>query len=359
MKMTSKFLGALLAAATCLASSARAAAATDAPPPPAPRLEDLFPDTAVAKGKNFEIKRSRLDEAINGVRTAALAQGKQVSPAELEKVAFDHLLEVQLLTEKATADDKTKGAAEADKRMDVIRKKAPSEDALTKQLKTMNLTIDGLHARLAEEATAEQVLRDKVTVTDADVKKFFDDNPAQFEEPEMIHGYHILVVAVDKSTGTQLPDDEKKLKKKIADGLLKRVKDGEDFSKVARDASDDPGAKENGGEFTLPRGRMPVEFASAAFSLTTNQVSDVVTSSLGYHIIKLVEKLPAKKLELAKVSPDIRNYLEAQQMEKILPEVSAKLQKEAEVQILDEELKRIEDSAAANAPKPAPALNMP
>jgi peptidyl-prolyl cis-trans isomerase C len=363
MKTKCKLFGVLFAA-VCLALPAPGAAdktaATNAPAAPgaAPKIEDLFPDTVVARGRGFEIKRSQLDEAMSGMRSTVIARGQQVTPAdnpEIEKKSFDHLLEVQLLNGKATDEDKTKGAALADKRLDMIRKQAVSEDALAKQLKTMNLTVDSLRARLAEESTAEQVLRDKVTVTDADIKKFFDDNPSLFEEPEMIHGYHILIITVDKTTGAQLSDDDKKAKNKIADGLLKRINDKEDFSKLARDFSDDPGAKENGGEFTLPRGRMPLEFASAAFSLQTNQVSDVVTSQLGYHIIKLVEKLPAKKLEFAKVSPDIREHLETLEMGKILPDVSAKLQKEADVQILDEELKKIEEAAAAEAPKPAPS----
>lgn len=365
MKLTGKKSGILLAT-LCLTLSAPGAAnnaaTTNAPAATgaAPRLEDLFPDTVVAKGKGVEIKRSRLDEAMAGMRATVIARGQQVTAADapqIEKEAFDHLLEVQLLTGKATDSDKAKGAAEADKRLDLIRKKSMSEDALTAQLKTMNLTIDGLHARLAEEATAVQVLRDKVIVSDADVKKFFDDNPAQFEEPEMVHGYHILILAVDK-TGTPLPEADNAAKKKTADSLLKRIKNGEDISKLAKDFSDDPSAKENNGEFTLPRGRMPLEFASAAFSLQTNQVSDVVTSKLGYHIIKLIEKLPARKLEFAKVSPDIRNYLEMQEMQKILPDVSAKLQKEAGVQILDEELKKIEDTAAADAAL-KPSMKMP
>jgi len=369
MKLTCNYFGVLLAA-VCLtfpalgAADKPAGANAPAPAKAAPKLEDLFPDTVVAKGKGFEIKRSQLDEAITGVRATAVARGQQISPADapaIEKLSFDHLLQVQLLNGKATDDDRAKGAAEALKRLDLIRKKSTSEDSLAKQLKTMNLTVEGLRARLAEEATAEQVLRDKVTVTDADVKKFFDDNPSQFEEPELIHGYHILIITVDKN-GTPFSDDEKKAKKKIADGLVKRIKDGEDFSKLARDFSEDPSAKENGGEFTLPRGRMPLEFASAAFSLQTNQVSDIVTSQLGYHIIKLLEKLPAKKLEFAEMSPLIRDRLEAVEMGKILPEVSAKLQKEADVQILDEELKKIEDAAAAaatGAAKAAPAVKTP
>src|SRR5260370_23096101 len=148
-----------------------------------------------------------------------------------------------------------------------------------------------------EEAPGEGVLEGelKVNVTDADVKKFYDDNPAKFEQPEMVRASHILLGTKDQSSGTDLSDDQKKAKRKQIDDILKRARDGEDFAKLAKEYSEDPGSKDKGGEYTFPRGQMVPEFEAAAFSLKTNQVSDVVTTQFGYHIIKLSEKLPPKK----------------------------------------------------------------
>ncbi len=371
MKSNSKSLGVLLAAAVLTTTVLKADDKPASTPPAAPgtastpKADDLFPDPVIAKGKGFEIKRSRLDEAVSGVRTSATARGRELTPADLpmiEKSSFEHLLEVQLLKSQATDADKTKAATEAEKRLGIIKKRAPSEEALIKQLKAMNLTMDDLRSRLVEEATAEQVLRDKVTVTDDQVKKYFEDNPSQFEEPEMVRASHILIMTADK-TGAQLTDDEKKAKRKIADDLLKRAKAGEDFAALAKKYSDDPGSKENGGEYIFPRGRMVKEFEAAAFTLQTNQISDIVTTQFGYHIIKLSEKIPAKKLELAKVSPDIKNYLESMEMEKILTDVAGQLKKTANVQILDADLKTLmetTDEMPKAAPgKPAPPVLAP
>ncbi len=356
MKSHRKILGVLLAASVL---STAALKADDKPvtSTAAPIAPDLFPDPTIAKGKGFEIKRSQLDEAISGVRSAAAARGKELTQADLpliEKSSFEHLLEVQLLKAKATDADKTKATVEADKRLAIIKKRAPSEEALVKQLKVMNLTEDGLRARLIEEATAEQVLRDKITVTDDQVKKYFEDNPSQFEEPEMVDASHILFMTVDPKSGKPISDDEKKAQKRKADDVLKRAKAGEDFAKLAKDYSEDPGSKENGGKYIFPRGRMVKEFEAAAFSMQTNQISDIVVTQYGYHIIKLNEKIPAKKLEFAKVSPDIRTYLESAEMEKILPDYAGQLKKEADVQILDGELKTMLE-APTEKPVPPPA----
>ena len=68
---------------------------------------------------------------------------------------------------------------------------------------------------------------------------------------------------------------------------------------------------------------MVAPFEAAAFSLKTNQISDVVTTSYGYHIIKLLEKIPAKKFELAKVNTDIKDYLAQQEIDKMAPDLYA------------------------------------
>jgi peptidyl-prolyl cis-trans isomerase C len=85
--------------------------------------------------------------------------------------------------------------------------------------------------------------------------------------------------------------------------------------------------------------------------MKTNQVSDIITTQFGYHIIKLSEKFPAKKLELAKVSQDIKDYLKGQAVSKQLPEYMEKAKKDAGVQILDPKLKPT-DSALETSPAP-------
>jgi parvulin-like peptidyl-prolyl isomerase len=345
MKLIRKSFGVLLAAAvlgTVIAQADDKSANS--------KLDDLFPDPVIAKGTGFTIKRSQLDEAISGVRATAMARGRELTPADMpmiEKTSFDHLLQVDLLTRKATPEDKAKATVEADKRFDMISKRAPSKEALEHQLQAMGLTIDELHKRLIDEATAEQVLRDSIKpVTDAEVKAFYDGHPSQFEEPEMVRASHILLMTNDKN-GQPLTDDQKKAKLKQIQDLLKRARAGEDFAKLAKEYSEDPGSKDKGGEYTFPRGQMVKEFEAAAFSLQTNQISDVVTTRYGYHIIKLDEKIPAKKLELAKVAPDIKNYLETMEVQKMLPDVYEKLKKEDNVEILDPQLKAVLETAEA------------
>jgi parvulin-like peptidyl-prolyl isomerase len=196
----------------------------------------------------------------------------------------------------------------------------------------------------------------KVNVTDADAKKYYDDNPARFEEPEMVRASHILLVTTDPKTNAELSDEQKAAKRKQMEGLLKRARAGEDFAKLAEEYSEDPGSKYKGGEYKFPRGQMVPEFEAAAFSLNTNQVSDIVTTRFGYHIIKLNEKIPAKKVPYEQAANGIKEGLTQQALQKQFPDYIAKLKKDAGVEIIDEKLKAVELPAASGLPAGHPPV---
>lgn len=333
-----------------------------APAKPADKMSQLFGDTIVAKGKGVEVKRSQLDDAVVSAKASMAARGQSV-PADrmalVEQGVLDRLIQMQLLLGQATEADKEKGAKQGLARFDQIKTNAVSEETLNRQLKAVGMTQPELLKRITEEATAEMTLERElnINITDADIKKFYDDNPTKFEQPEMVRASHILLATRDLTTQTDLPDDKKAAKKKQMEELLKRARGGEDFAKLAKEYSEDPGSKDKGGEYTFPRGQMDPQFEAAAFSLKTNQVSDIVITPYGYHIIKLSEKIPAKKVELANVSPNVKEYLTQQALQKAnVPAYMAKLRTEAGVEILDEKLKPKETSDSAVLPPGHPAV---
>ncbi|HZV34755.1 MAG TPA: peptidylprolyl isomerase, partial [Verrucomicrobiae bacterium] len=246
------------------------------------------------------------------------------------------------------------GKSEAEKRLATMHKQVTNEETFTMQLKSLGMTEDQLRKRLTDAATAETVLMSKVSVSDADIKKFYDDNPTKFQQPEKVKAAHVLISTGNPHSTTPMSDSEKQAKLKIAQNVLKRAKANEDFAKLAKEFSDDPGSKDNGGEYTFARGEMVPEFEAAAFSLQTNQISDIVTTQYGYHIIKLLEKFPAKKLELAEVKPDIKAYLEQSAVQKMLPDYYATLKKDAKVEILDNDLKALEEAQVDLPPASIP-----
>lgn len=349
--------GELALAPGMAATSTPTPADAGAPAKSGPKISDLFPDEVVAKGKGVSIKRSQLDDAMVSIKSTFAARGQDLPPDEmnhLEQQVLDRLIQVQLLLQKATDQDKAIGKEVCQKRMDAFRTRAGSEEAFTRQLKSVGTSPQELQSKMTDESTAEAVLERElnIKVSDEAVKKFYDDNPSKFEQPEMVRASHILIGTRDEAN-KELPEDQKSAKHKKAEDVLKRARAGEDFAKLAKENSDDPGSKDKGGEYQFARGQMVPEFETAAFSLKTNQISDIVTTTYGYHIIKLSEKIPAKKIELAKVAPDVKEYLKQQDMKNHQQDLQSyldKLKKDSGIEILDENLK-LKQTAGSDAPQ--------
>jgi peptidyl-prolyl cis-trans isomerase C len=332
---------------------------TTGAPKPAANATGLFGNTIVAKGKGVEVSQGQLDEEVVRLKAQAAARGQTIPPEQMAMVdrqVLDQLIQVQLLQAKATDADKAAGKALAEKRFEEAKTRLGSEEALNRQLKVMGATREEVLTKWSEGATAEAVLKRelKVNIIDEEVRKYYDDNPARFEEPEKVRASHILLTTTDPKTNAELTEDQKAAKRKEIEGILKRARAGEDFAKLAKEYSEDPGSKDKGGEYTFPRGQMVAEFEAAAFSLGTNQVSDIITTRFGYHIIKLSEKIPARKVEFAKAESDIKEGLTQQAVQKQFPDYIAKLKKDAGVEILDEKLKAVELPQAPALPPAQP-----
>ena len=396
MKIATKLVFLLVAAGVVTGRSATAdAPPTDkaaAPDKPAIKATDLFGDSVVAKGKGVEVKRSQLDDTLISIKATAAARGQNIPPehmAMLEQQVLENLIRIQLLLTKSNDDDKAKGKEACAKRLDEIRTRAGSEEALNRQLSAVGTSREDFTAKMTQECTAEAALERelKVTVSDADIKKFYDDNPSKFEQPEMVRASHILFGTRDTDTNKELPDDKKAAKHKLAEEVLKRARAGEDFAKLAKDYSEDPGSKDKGGEYIFGRNQMVHEFETTAFGLKTNEISDIITTQFGYHIIKLSEKIPARKAALddevtftsssvliksslskaaaemagpfKKLSDILRENLRQQELQKQLPAYVAKLKKEVGLEILDEQLKSKETPDSPALPPGHPAAVKP
>jgi peptidyl-prolyl cis-trans isomerase C len=361
------FLSAVLILGLVSAQAATENAAAPAAPAAAPgtnaaptdAMTALFGDPAVAKGKGFEIKRSELDQVVTAAKANAAAAGQGL-PSGFEMQILNQLIYIQVLQQLATDADRAEGKQEAQIQFTNIIKHFGSEEAFQRQLKAVNMTVDQLLNKAISEATAKAALRRQlnVNVTDAEAMEYYTNHPSDFEQPELVHARHLLLLTIDQSTHQPLPADQIAAKRKQIDDLRKRLAAGEDFATLAKQYSEDPGSKEEGGELSpFPREKMVPAFSTAAFSLPTNQVSEVVTTEYGFHLIKVIDKTPAKTLEFSTVSDDLKKMLAQQKMAKLAPPYIEKLKKTYDVEIIDPSLKAMADAmdaADTNSPASTP-----
>ena len=154
-------------------------------------------------------------------------------------------------------------------------------------------------------------------VTDQAVREFYEKNKAQIHPPERVHLRHILVM-VDPKVAT--PADKAKAREK-ADGLLKRVQAGEDFAKLAQESSEDPGKPAGGDIGWIVRGQTPPSFEQAAFALAKpNELSPVVESPFGFHLLQLVERQKPGTVPYEQIKGRITDLLKQQEAQKQIHE---------------------------------------
>jgi len=152
-----------------------------------------------------------------------------------------------------------------------------------------------------------------ITVTDLDLQAYYDQHRDEYRVPEQVKVSHILIKTPLPAPGAK--EDEKAVAdvRAKAEGVLKEVKAGGDFAKLAEKYSDDPGSAKSGGELGwIGRGRTVPEFEKAAFSLGKGQTSDLVKSSYGFHIIHVEDKQAAHLKTLAEVKSEIEEKVRQQ-----------------------------------------------
>lgn len=127
-----------------------------------------------------------------------------------------------------------------------------------------------------------------LAVTEAEARKYYDENPDKFKIPEQVRASHILI-ATEATDPNADPNQVKAQAREKAEGLLKQVKDGADFATLAKENSACPSASDGGDLGTFTRGKMVPAFEQAAFGLKVGEVSDLVETEFGFHIIKVTE----------------------------------------------------------------------
>lgn len=353
--------GLFVAAPMCAAETA---AQPKTPPPSKDAAANLFPDKVIAKGKGFEVKQSELDTIYTLVKANYESRGMPIPEAqraELSSRVLQNIIVTKLLVARAKDADKAKAKEATDKQIAEEKKRMPSEEIYQLQIKAMGMTMEQYQKNALEQQICQAVIDrevgESVKVTEADAKKFYDENVERFKQPERVRAAHVLVSIKDPADTNPNPaqrrdlsDKDKAAKKKLAESIRDRARKGEDFAKLAKEFSDDPGSKDKGGEYTFGRGEMVPEFEAAAFGQGVNEVSDPVTTVYGYHVIKTLEKIPARTIPYSELAERIKKYLHDQKMQELMPEYFEKLKKDAAIEILDESLKP-KDTKPAAAPK--------
>lgn len=286
---------------------------------------------ATVNGK--AITRAQFDRQMSGVRQRLQQSGRLLSDVELRDVktrVLESLIDRELLYQESQKRGVKGDAKAVDAQLAQFKQRFETPAAFEEALKSMNLTENIIREELLKNSAIDQLVQERfgkvVDVSDAEAKAFYNERHELFEQPERVHARHILVsVKPDASA------EEKKAAKKKIDDLKARIKKGEDFATLAGAQSDCP-SKERGGDLGyFARGQMVKPFEDVAFSLQPGEVSDVVETDFGYHLIQVIEKKPQETIPFDDVHAKISEHLQKQKMQQKVEEFLTQAKKDAKI----------------------------
>jgi peptidyl-prolyl cis-trans isomerase C len=299
------------------------------------------PTDVLVRVNGTAITRLEVERAVKVM--LAQAQGlPDPTPPEIlqqaQKSAQDQLVLAELLYQEASKSEvKDLDKLVADK-LAANRAKFASDAEFETALKGVDMTQKDLKEFTRKDIVISTFVEKRFVATtkisDADVKKFYDENLTKlFSTPESVQASHILIGFDEKATGEELKKSKEKAKEK-AEALLKKVKEGADFAALAKSDSSCP-SKEQGGDLgSFSRGQMVEPFEKAAFGLKVGEVSGVVETQFGYHIIKVTGKQAASTESLESVKGQISTHLLREQTKKALSDLVTKLKASAKIETL-------------------------
>jgi peptidyl-prolyl cis-trans isomerase C len=271
------------------------------------------------------------------VQTLERQNGKAVPPDQRDRVyrqLLEQLINFRLLIQETKARMVTVADSDLDARMAQIRSQFPTEEAFTQTLQQQKVTREQLRADARSELMVTKMLQaevePKVSVTPAQVQDFYDKNPARFKQPERVRASHILLRLPDQADAAA-----KTAIRARAEDVLKQVRAGKDFADLARQFSEDPGSAPNGGDLNyFQQGQMVAPFDKAAFSMKVGDVSDVVETQFGFHIIKVVDKQPERTVPLDEVRQQVQQFLENQARQEATQGLIKALMAKSKIEVL-------------------------
>lgn len=296
---------------------------------------DDVPADAVAIVDGTVITKTELDELLGRAKKSYAAQKREFPKAGTSEYTALQNQAVAYLVQRAEYDKEaeklgvTVTPADLDKRIAEVMKEFFGGDTkkLEAQLAEQGYTDasfrDDITAQILSEKIFEQITTG-VTVNDADVQRYYAENKAQYTVAASRDVRHILIAEKGKDGAIDFAAS-----KTLADDVVGRLKADEDFAKLAKELSQDPGSAANGGKLSIQKGQTVAPFEKSSFSLGVDEVSEPIRTEFGYHVIQALGPVkPASTTPLATAEAQIKEQLLKEKKDQAVADWTKQLEKD-------------------------------
>jgi peptidyl-prolyl cis-trans isomerase C len=284
--------------------------------------ESQSAEQKVAVVNGTVINQAEFDSEMNRVLERLQRTGRfpnDLERSQIKKQVLENLIARELLYQESQKKGIKVDQKEIEAQLTELKGRFPSEVEFKNALSTMNLTESDLRFQFKRDVAIRKLLDDQIggksTVSEKESRAYYDGNLESFKKPEQVRASHILI-KVDPGA-----DEAKKAEaREKIESLQAKLKNGEDFGALAKEYSEGPSGPKGGDLGFFGRGQMVKPFEETAFSMKPGQVSGMVETRFGYHLIMVTERTPASTLSYEEVKDRLEQYLKQQ---KIQEEIAA------------------------------------
>lgn len=239
-------------------------------------------------------------------------RGEQVDQRELAKVATQRAIEQKLLVQEARRFGAEADELEVARSAQMAEQQAGGRPALEAKLKSSGSNYQQFLEIVRElellRAFVDKQIKPNIDVTEEEIAAYYRDNPEVFEAEDRAHAFHMIFIVGEDADPAVLAASRAK-----AEAARKRALTGEeDFATVARDLSEGPSAPTGGDLGWVTRGALVSPLSETVFSLQPGDISEVVQSRFGFHVVTINDRRPAETISLELASPQIDELLRSQ-----------------------------------------------
>ena len=283
--------------------------------------------TAWAEGSHAEdiayvngnpITQKELDREFNRIRMQAADRGQVIDAAEIPKIktkVLESLINREVLYQQSRAQGIVVAPPEIERSFETAKQQLGTRRSFEEALRTLQISENEFRLELSKALMVQKLLDtevyQKVAVEEKEARVFYENNPQFFTKPEQVRASHILI-RVDP----QADEAQRREARKRIEAVQVKLRQGEDFGETAKHFSECPSAKNGGDLGVFDRKKMVKPFADAAFSLSPGEISGIVETQFGYHIIKVFEKIPQSKLTYPEIKDRLLETLRNQKIQK-------------------------------------------
>jgi len=233
--------------------------------------------------------------------------------SQIKKEVLENLINRELLFQESQRKGIEVDEAAINEQVMTLKKRFPSEAEFKSALMKANLSEAAIKAQIKRGLAIQQFIdahiAQKAAVSDQEIKAFYESRPALFKQPEQVRASHILIKVEPQADESQKATARNKIEE-----IQQRLQKGEDFAALAQEFSQCPSSAKGGDLGYFRRGQMVKPFEEAAFALRPGEVSDVVETRFGYHLIKVIDKKPESTISYEEIKDKLQEHLKQQKV---------------------------------------------